>query len=80
MHHCFSLASYSALSPVPAPHPLPTHLPPHAASSISVYLEQPGGAPASVGRIEERDMADVPRFLNRWVWWGRPWVGVGLSG
>lgn len=36
-----------------------------AASHINEYLSRPDGAPSSVGRIDEKDMADVPRFLNR---------------
>ncbi|KAL4432432.1 hypothetical protein ABPG77_001731 [Micractinium sp. CCAP 211/92] len=36
-----------------------------SASHISDFLGRPEGAPPSVGRIEEKDMGDVPRFLNR---------------
>lgn len=36
-----------------------------AASQLGQFLARPDGAPASVGRIAEADMADVPRFLNR---------------
>ncbi|PRW58205.1 strawberry notch-like [Chlorella sorokiniana] len=36
-----------------------------AASQLGDYLARPEGALASVGRIAEADMADVPRFLNR---------------
>ncbi|EFN59033.1 hypothetical protein CHLNCDRAFT_137726 [Chlorella variabilis] len=36
-----------------------------SASHINEYLSRPDGAPSSVGRIDEKDMADVPRFLNR---------------
>ena len=36
-----------------------------AASQLGEFLSRPEGAPTSVGRIAEADMADVPRFLNR---------------
>lgn len=36
-----------------------------AASHLSEYLGRADGAPPSVGRIDEKDMSDVPRFLNR---------------
>jgi hypothetical protein len=32
---------------------------------LNAFLESPDGAPPGVGTIEERDRADVPRFLNR---------------
>lgn len=49
------------------PDPFFTFLPSStaAASQLGQFLARPDGAPASVGRIAEADMADVPRFLNR---------------
>lgn len=52
----------AALADWPAP-PACAALPP--ASRLGEFLDAPGGAPPNAGRIEEKDMADVPRFLNR---------------
>lgn len=58
-----------ALPATPRNHPATSRTPPPppAAAHLDDYLQRPGGAPPSVGRIEEKDMADVARFLNRYV-------------